>query len=135
MPLQIGEIFDLLYKAKKPAEKIEILKRNDSKTLRELLRLNFDKNIEFDLPEGDPPFRECKEPVAYSTLAMEWRKMYLFIKGKQNLKPIKRESLFIGLLESVSATEAKVLLEVKDRKLKVVTLKQVQAAFPDFPIK
>jgi hypothetical protein len=41
--------------------------------------------------------------------------MYVFMR--QDLKPIKRESLFIGLLEGIHPTEAAILIAVKDQKL------------------
>ena len=36
---------------------------------------------------------------------------------RQDLKPIKREGLFIGLLEGIHPTEAAILIAVKDQKL------------------
>jgi hypothetical protein len=46
---------------------------------------------------------------------MEAKKLYVFCRA--DLKPIKREQLFIGLLEEVHPEEAVVLLAVKDQKL------------------
>jgi len=135
MSKQIGEIFTDLNKTKNNAEKIKILRANDSKILRELLRVNFDKNFQFSLPEGAPPYKKSTEPVGmgYTTLLNEWKRMYLFVKDKSpDVKSLKREMLFISLLESLDSVESEILLQIKDKKLKGITLKQVQEAYPDF---
>jgi hypothetical protein len=57
----------------------------------------------------------------------------LFIEGgNPNLTPLKRESLFIGLIESIDPEDAKVLLAAKDKKLPVkgITSTIVNEAFP-----
>ena len=40
-----------------------------------------------------------------------------YIFKREDLKPIKREGLFIEMLESVSPEEAKILLAIKDQRL------------------
>jgi len=69
------------------------------------------------LPEGDPPFKPAAEPMGMTPTNMfsEARRMYVFIR--EDLTAIKRESLFISLLEGVHPDEAKVLIAVKDQKL------------------
>ena len=63
-------------------------------------------------------------------LTQELRRFYVFLR--KDLKPIKREALFISLLESVHPSEAKLILAVKDQKLhklyKKVTRKAVEEA-------
>ena len=99
-----------------------------------LLKYTFDPNIEFDLPEGAPPYKENDViDEDDSGLYAEDRRLYLFIKGgNPDLKPVKREMLFIELLENINPKEAKVLLAVKDKKLpyKGLTKKLVEEAFP-----
>ena len=71
----------------------------------------------FLLPEGDPPYREDAAPIGMSpaVLKQELRKLYVFCRA--DLKPIKREGLFIELLESIHPSEAKVLLAIKNQDL------------------
>jgi hypothetical protein len=72
----------------------------------------------FLLPEGEPPFKPDAAPLGMSetNLYVEAKKFHnLFCNA--NLKPIKRESIFIGLLEHIHPTEAAVLIAVKDQKL------------------
>lgn len=58
----------------------------------------------------------------------------MFVEGgNPNLKPVRREFLFIQLLESIDSEDAKLLLAVKEKKLpfKGITEKTVRQAFPD----
>jgi len=90
------------------------------------------------LPEGNPPYKEVGPDVdAQGRLVQELRKLYLFIEGdtdtQKNLKQVRREQLFIEMLESVDPGDAKVLLGMKDGKLpfKSITKKLVAEAFPN----
>jgi len=86
----------------------------------------------FILPEDEPPYKPDDAPIGMSPaiLTQELRRFYVFLR--KDLKPIKRESLFISLLESVHPSEAKLILAVKDQKLhklyKKVTRKLVEEA-------
>lgn len=82
------QIYEILSKLKEftgegsVTKKIEWLKQNDSQTLRLLLQHNFDPNIQYDLPEGDPPFKMNEKPIDYteSNLYAETRKLaYLWV--------------------------------------------------------
>lgn len=74
-------------------------------------------NYKMDLPEGEPPFKPAAEPMGMTPTNMfsEARRMYVFTR--KDLTAIKRESLFISLLEGVHPEEAKVLIAMKDQKL------------------
>jgi hypothetical protein len=69
------------------------------------------------LPEGEPPFKPTAEPMGMTptNLFSEAKRFYVFCR--KDLSAIKRESLFIGLLESIHPEEAKVVIAVKDQKL------------------
>ena len=58
--------------------------------------------------------------------------MYLFLEGGHPTLPqLKREKLFIEVLESVHPDDAKFLLLLKDKKLpEGLDVKQVVKAFP-----
>jgi hypothetical protein len=74
-------------------------------------------NYKMNLPEGEPPFKPAAEPMGMTPTNMfsEARRMYVFLR--EDLSAIKRESLFISLLEGVHPEEAKVLIAIKDQKL------------------
>lgn len=95
----------------------------------------------FILPEGEPPFRPAAEPMGMTptNLFSELRRLYVFCRA--DLKPIKREGLFISFLEGVHPTEAKMLIAVKDQELHKlypkITRKLVESAgmIPPLPKK
>ena len=116
----VPEVFDDMSKERAQKRKIEILRQNDTTSLREVLRHNFDENIKFALPEGRPPFTRQDVPLGYqtATLGPEIRRLYLFVEGGHTtITQNKREMLFIQLLEGLSAGEAELMLFVKDKKL------------------
>jgi len=86
----------------------------------------------FLLPEDEPPYRPDAAPIGMNPaiLTQELRRFYIFLR--KDLKSIKREALFISLLESVHPSEAKLIIAIKDQKLhklyKKVTRKIVSEA-------
>jgi len=86
----------------------------------------------FKLPEDEPPYREDAAPIGMNPaiLTQELRRFYVFLR--EDLKPIKREALFISLLESVHPSEAKLIIAIKDQKIpklyKKITRKLVEEA-------
>lgn len=109
--------------------------------LKMLLEYAFIPENKMDLPPGEPPYKPDAAPIGMSpaNLRMEMKKLYVF--KRQDLKPIKREQLFIDLLENIHPEEAKLLIAVKDQKLsklyKKVTRKVVEGAglIPPLPQK
>lgn len=95
--------------------KIELYK-NDA-ALKIIFDYAFDPEKKFILPEGEPPFKPSAEPMGMTptNLFSELRRMYVFCRA--DLKPIKREGLFISFLEGVHPEEAKMLIAVKDQSL------------------
>jgi hypothetical protein len=102
-------------------EKVRVLRLNQSEPLEQILQYNFHPDIKMSLPEGDAPYKKEKDiPVgkSHSNLYREGRRLYLFLEGQApNLKPYKKETLFIELLEGIHWTEADMLIAVKDKRL------------------
>ena len=54
----------------------------------------------------------------HTTIRREWKYFYLFVKGGNDaLKSIRRETMFINILEGLHPLEAEILCLVKDKKL------------------
>jgi hypothetical protein len=91
------------------------------------------------LPEGAPPFKKVdgnQNEYHRGYLHAEARKLgYLVEQPKQNLNKIKRENIFITILESLPGPEADMLIAAKDKKLhklyKGITADVAKLAFPD----
>ena len=135
--LLLSEILRKVSNAKTKDEKVKLLRDNNSAALRQLLIINFDDSIVSMLPEGDVPYTPNDAPAGtdHSRLESEYRGLYRFFKGGDNkLKPSKRETMFIQMLEGLAAQEAELLCLVKDGKLstkyKRITKAVVSQAFP-----
>ena len=94
----------------------------------------FDDRIVFELPEGAPPYKEPEDMLDNTGgLYQEFRKFYVFTKNQKsaNMKQMKRETIFIQMLESLHPDEAKLLLSMKDKKMpyKGITKKLVVDAY------
>ena len=94
-----------------------ILKYKDNAALRLLFQHAFDPVHKFELPEGDPPYKEDSAPLGMSpgNFLMEMRRLYVLCR--KDLPALKRETIFIEMLESFHPSESKVLLAVKDQNL------------------
>jgi hypothetical protein len=137
MHLLVSEILDKFEVAKTREEKIAVLQTNVTDPLLVLLRLNYDHMLKMDLPEGEPPFRkDTDKPIGYneSSLQLELRRFYVWLDPRTTLPKLKKESLFVNMLEGIHWTEAEALCLAKDRKLqtKYKSLKEdiVREAFP-----
>ena len=115
----LSEILTKVHRAKTKSDKVKILREEDCMALRQVLKWNFDPNIESDLPEGTPPYveNEAPEGTEHMLLRTEGDKLYNFIKGAQKHQATVRERMFIRLLEGLHKDEAKLLCAVKDKKL------------------
>ena len=133
MRLGIFQVLEQASQLKSAEEKIQFLRNNNGPALQTVLRYALDPPIVWDLPAGDPPYKPCPYPAQEMRLMSETRRLYLFIKGgNPNLTKIKREALYIELLESVHPEDAKLLNSIKSKKIpyKGITAKLVKEAFP-----
>lgn len=137
MHLLISEILDLVEKAKTKEEKVKILKQHESPPLRGFLKMNFHPDVFLGLPEGEPPYKkEQDRPIGENEtkLYSEYRRFYIWLDPNTNLPKVKKEKLFIEMLEGLHISEAEVICLIKDKKLqkKYKSLKEdiVRLAFP-----
>ena len=133
MKLSVAEILKRASEMKDEYARVQWLRNNNSVALESVLRGAFDPRIKWLLPEGNPPYKPNDLVDQQNKLYAEARKLYLFIEGgNPNLKQIRRESLFIELLEAVDPEDAKLLLAIKDKHLPYpgVTPEVVSKAFP-----
>ena len=116
----ISEIFTKINNAKDKPKKIEVLRQYDSPGMRMILKGAFDPKIEWDLPPGTPPYIENEAPAGteHTYLEVEAKRLYNFAKGgNDTINKIRKETLFIQMLEGLHASEAKVLLDIKNKSL------------------
>ena len=116
----LHEILTKVNNAKDKPKKIQVLKENDSVPLRQVLKGAFDPNIEWDLPEGTPPYKENDAPAGteHTTLYQEAKRLWHFVKGAdEKLSKTRKEVMFIQMLEGLHPQEAEILCLVKDKSL------------------
>lgn len=133
MRMSISEIIGSAGKVKSKKEKIEILQKNQSVPLQTILKLTYDPSVEWLLPDSEPPYNPSEAAESHGMLYSHARRLRIFHKGGgyDNLNQVKREALFIELLESVDKGDAQVLVDmIVKRKLKGLTDKTVLEAFP-----
>ena len=136
MKLLISEVLQKAHNAKTKAEKIKILQQHNTPALRMVFIINYDESIVSLMPEGSPPFNKNEAPAGteHTHLEHEARLLHHFFKGGSDLKPMKREQMFIQLLEGLHPDEAEVIIKAKDKQLGKrykVTKATVSEAFPE----
>lgn len=133
MKLGLAEILKRADDQGSKEEKIVFLRKHDSPALRKIIDLTFNPNVKWDLPKGAPPYKPTEFLDQEGRLYSELRRLYLFLEGgNPNLTKVRREYLFIQLLESVAPLDAELLIGMKDGKLpfKSITKKLLMEAFP-----
>ena len=133
----VHEVLELVDKQRSKAKKIDILREYADDALKAILIWNFDPTAISVLPEGHVPYKENEVPVGtdHTSLRREWKNLYHFVKGgNDRLSAIRRETMFIQLLEGLHPEEAKIICLVKDKNLESkfkITYEMVQQAYPD----
>lgn len=130
----IYEILEAAGKARSKAEKIEILKSHDSWALRDVLRATYDLKVEFLIPDGEPPYTPNRPESVPTNLLRKNVDFKYIVKGgiREDMPSFKREKIYIGLLESIHPEDAKVVINMVNRKKpgNGITEKVVKEAFP-----
>ena len=136
MARSIPLIFEDVAAANSIKSRKEVLLENESEPLKEILKYAFHPDIKFALPPGKPPYKTIGSPDEYNPtyLYPNIRKFYLYIEGGHDgLTQLRREQLFVQMLESLHPKEAEVVIQIKDKKLNYrgLTYKLVKTTFPE----
>jgi hypothetical protein len=159
----VFEILELASTQKTAAKKVEVLKKYEHDSLKSIFIWNFDETVVSLLPQGEVPYANAEEQTVYSgtlsqnlareagggesatgqdldgrgktSLRREYQNLFHYVKGGNNtLTTIRREMMFINLLQGLHPKEAEVLILTKDKKLTdkyKITLDNVKQAYPD----
>ena len=132
----VTEILQKVSSAKTKKEKVDLLQEYNNNGLRSILIINFDESLKFLLPEGEVPFNPNDAPAGteHTRLTQEYRGLYRFFKGgDSSLKSMRREQLFVQLLEGLHKDEADMLVLACNKELQSkyrITKQAVSEAFP-----
>ena len=149
----ISEVLQRVSNAKTKAKKVEILQEYKSPALTKVLLCNFADNIRFCFPSGKTPYTPQDRPkgVDHQLLFNEQRLIEKFIAKQINgvvyygcsgntrprIQQLKKEQMWVQLLENLHPEEANVLDLVKDKKLTErykITKQNVIDAFPELKL-
>ena len=133
----IHEILELASKQRAKAKKVEILQQYENDALKTIFIWNFDETVISVLPVGEVPFNKNEVPVGtdHTSLRREYKHLYNFVKGgNDGLSGLRRETMFIQMLEGLHPEEAEVVCLCKDKRLAEkykITYDIVKQAYPD----
>ena len=133
----IHEVLELASKQRSKAKKVEILKQYEDPSIKAIFIWNFDPSVISAVPEGPVPYKENEVPVGtdHTSLRREYKNLYHFIKGgNDSLSSLRRETMFIQLLEGLHPNEAEIICLVKDKQLQTkYNIKEdvIKEAYPD----
>ena len=136
--LLICEILQKTHSAKTKAEKVKILRNNNSQALRTIFIINFDESVVPRVPLGeDIPYTPNEAPMGteHTNLLVEAKNAYYYFKGgAENLSNMKIESMFIRMLEGLYRDDAIVFIKAVNKSLHKkyrITKAVVEEAFPE----
>lgn len=133
--LSLDEIFSKVQDVRAMKDRVAVLQENDCYALRLVLQGNFNDWVQFDLPEGEPPYKQDTNVPDRSAGRIDKNIKILkrLLKGS-TMNKVKKELRFVQLLESVNTNDAKIIIAMKDKKLQklfpAITPALVNKAFP-----
>lgn len=134
----VWEVLETFEKANTRKERVNILKEHTKHwALRDVLQGTFDDRVVWNLPSGAVPYTpEAEGAPTPSTLLKQHMNFKFFVKGvksSDDLLNVKRERMFVDILESIDPRDAEILVAMINKKppAKGLTKKIVQEAMPD----
>ena len=114
-------------------EREAIMRTNDSKPLRVILRALFDPRIKFDAEvPADLSADDCPPDQSYSSLFKEHKKFYIFVEGS-GVRPRRKKEILYQICLGLAQDEAKLFVDCLSKDAsdwKGVTENIVMKAFP-----
>lgn len=132
------EVFDEFELAKTKKDRMDVIARNLSQTLVDVLKMTYHPDILWkvkELPENYRVPTDMLPGITHDTLNRQIRRMYVFRANDptaEKLTDARRNELLIQMLESLEPREAEILLGIfqKDLGVKGLDYKFVKEAFP-----
>ena len=134
----IHDVFNEVCKLENRDDRIKYLKENAFKQVKSVLQLCYNDKIQLDLPKGKPPFTPCPERREPAPIANAFKPIGMCVVSNK-INQIKKEKIFIGILEQIHEEDAAILCAAKDgtitnlhnKKYRKITKSLVEATFPE----
>ena len=140
----VHEILEAVDSERVKTKKLEILRTYGDDSFKMVMIWNFDETVVSMLPDGPVPYQPVEGDVQANreqgipqrtTIRNSARQFYRFVKGGDDaMNKIKRESVFIIILQTLPEPEAEILVLVKDKLLTTkynITKELVAEAYPE----
>ena len=140
----VHELLEAVDSERVKARKIDLLRTHGDDSFKMVMIWNFDETVVSMLPDGPVPYQPVEGDVQANreqgipqrtTIRNSARQFYRFVKGGDDaLNKIKRESIFINILQTLPQPEAEILVLVKDKALNTkynITKELVAEAYPE----
>lgn len=124
----VYEVFNDFRDAKTKKDRVDVLKKNDTWIVRQVLLGTFHPNIQFDVII--PEYRKQNMPagMSYSNMTNEISRVYLFIKDHPRrpagLTQKRQTEILTQILEVLEEKEAEVFANMLRKDLKIPYLTQ-----------
>lgn len=157
------EVLDVVVKQRSNAKKVEVLQEHKDPSMMAVFIWNYDESLVSAIPPGDVPFADAREIGVIgndntfsdsmskqlsstemldsygsnnrTSIRKEYTNFHNFIRGgNDSLSSIRRETMFINLLQGLHPREAEIICLVKDKKLQEkynISFDVVKEAFPE----
>ena len=136
----MAEALTAARKTKNVTQKVEALQALPPATkthLHGVFMLTYNPKISWLLPPGTPPYRPLEPDLDQEGRLIQELKNFSYFIAKEgkpvqpDAKQIRREQLFIRILESIEPDDAELVIQMKDREIKGVSKNVVKKAFPE----
>jgi hypothetical protein len=137
MRKNIYEIFDEFVAVKTKEEKIEVLAKNWTPTLKLVLQLAYRPEVQWKYNAYPAEYRkpDTKPGISYGSLDMDLKRLYMFQAGNptaEKLTPKRSKELLLSMLDALEPREADVVIGIfkKDLGIKGLTFKFIKDNIP-----
>ena len=140
----VHELLEAVDSERVKSRKLDLLRTHGEDSFKMTMIWNFDESVISMLPEGNVPYQPVESDVQANiekglpqrtTIRNSAKNFYRFVKGGDDaMNKIKREGLFINILETLPPPEAEILVLVKDKALNTkynITKELVAEAYPE----
>ena len=135
----IFEVFDDFEEATTKKDRMDVIGKNLSQTLVDVLQMTFHPDYQWMIKEMPDNYKiptDVLPGMTANSLISQLRKLYLFRQGDktaESLTPQKRNSLLLQILESLEPRDAEIIIGIfqKDQGVKGLNYKFVKEAFPN----
>ena len=133
MKQYVFEVLEEMAKQRNRDDKVRVLKENETWALKDIIRGSMDSTVNWNLPGGSPPYTASAAHNHPSNLRKAHTQFKYFVKGGpgDKLPKVKREQIFIGILEGVHPEDAKLVIKMINKdKIPGISRPVVEEAFP-----